>query len=199
MLKTVDDSEAAKFRLQAMASDMFRDTAAIKVEPVLEYLRNYILDDDLEKTILFCKHQVMMTAVVEFLTENNLGFIQVSGQTPMGGRMGLIDKFKTDVGCKFAVLTTGSCSTGLTITPIRKMIFLELEWGPSVLDQSEARINRIGGAKHIHYVYLVCDHSLDNMVFGKLERKTALITQVVDSGKEYGDFEFQSPAKKTKN
>lgn len=197
-LKTVDDSEEAKFKLQAMASDMFRDTAAIKVEPVVEYLENYILDPELEKTILFCKHQIMMSGVVEYLSSQGQGFITISGQTPMGERLGLIDKFKTDPSITFAVLTTGSCYTGLNIIPIRKMIFLEFEWSPSILDQCEGRINRIGGATHLHYIYLVCQHSLDEMVFNKLKKKTELITQVVDGSKRYSDFEFDQEVKRQK-
>ena len=186
----IDQDEHAKNRLQAMASDMFRDTCAIKIDPVIEYLENYILDDDLEKTILFCKHMVMVDAVSEFLTSKGQEFIQISGQTPMSDRMALIDKFKTDSSYTFAVLTIGSCSTGLNLIPIRKMILLELDWSPSVLDQVEARTKRIGGAKKLHYIYLVCQQSLDDTVFRKLERKTELISNVVDNGKDYGDFNF---------
>jgi SNF2 family DNA or RNA helicase len=195
-LATVNDSEEAKFKLQSMASEMFRDTAAIKVSPVLEYLDNYVIGA--EKTILFCKHQIMLNAVSEFLSEKQLGYIKVSGMTTMKLRMDLIDKFKTDPECLFAILTTGSCSTGLNITPIRKMIFMEMEWSPSVLDQAECRINRIGGAKHLHYTYLVCENSLDDMIFNKLKKKTELITEVIDGAKRYGDFEFDTN-KRSKN
>ena len=200
MCGKIDHDEDAKKKLQSMASDMFRDTAAIKIEPVLEYLENYILDPELEKTILFCKHQIMMDAVTEFLSSKSQGFIQISGKTDMGSRMGLIEKFKTDPSCTFAVLTTGSCNTGLNIIPIRKMIFLEFEWTPSILDQCEGRINRIGGAQHLHYIYLACEHSLDTMVFNKLKKKTELLTNVVDGNKRYRDFEFEgeSSSKKQK-
>lgn len=199
MLGHVDDSEEAKFKLQALASEMFRDTAAIKIDPVIEYLENYTLDPELEKTILFCKHQMMLQAVSEYLTSAGHKFIAISGQTPMCDRMGLIDKFKTDPSCTFAVLTIGSCNTGLTITPIRKMVFLELTWTPTDLDQAEARINRFGGSKNLHYIYLVCENSLDDMVFNKLKKKTALITEVVDGAKRYRDFEFEGEQQTTKN
>ena len=196
MCGKIDQDEHAKNRLQAMASDMFRDTCSIKLDPVLEYLENYLLDPDLEKTILFAKHQNMVEAVSEFLESKGHEFIKISGQTPMGERMGLIDKFKIDPTCMFAVLTIGSCSTGLNLIPIRRMIFAELSWTPSELDQAEARISRIGGAKNLHYIYLVCQHSLDDLVFRKLERKTELISSVVDNGKDYGDFSFESDKKR---
>jgi len=197
-LKNIETSESAMFKVQSMASEMFRLTATIKEKPVIEYLKGYVADPDLEKTILFCKHQTMLSAVTTFLKDMGLGFIEISGQTDKGVRTGLIDTFLNDPTCMFAALTTGTCATGLNIVPIRKMIFLELEWTPSTLEQCQCRINRIGGAKNLHYIYLICAHTLDDMVFRKLEKKTALITDVVDAGKQYGDFTFQQENKKQK-
>lgn len=190
-LKTMEDDAQSKFKAQAMVSELFRDTAEIKIAPVLEYLDNYLLDTELEKTILFCKHQVMMTAVTDFLTSKGQQYIEISGKTPMKGRLESIKTFIEDDTTYFAVLTTGSCYTGLNIIPIRKMIFLELEWSPATLDQCEGRINRIGGAQQLHYIYILCEHSLDGMVYNKLKKKTTLITEVVDDGAEHGDFEFE--------
>jgi SWI/SNF-related matrix-associated actin-dependent regulator 1 of chromatin subfamily A len=189
-LRDMDNDESSKFKAQAMVSELFRDTAVIKVAPVLEYLDNYIDTPNIEKTILFCKHQIMMSAVTEFLTTKGLKYIEISGKTPMKGRLDSIKTFIDDDVTNFAVLTTGSCYTGLNIVPIRKMIFLELEWSPSTLDQCEGRINRIGGARQLHYVYILCEHTLDGMVYNKLKKKTALITEVVDDGVIHGDFEF---------
>lgn len=197
-LNNIDDNESAVFKVQSMASEMFRLTATIKEKPVVDYLKGYIEDTELEKTILFCKHQSMLGAVTNFLQEAGMDFIEISGQTDKESRTKLIAKFLNDPGCMFAALTTGTCATGLNIVPVRRMIFLELEWSPSTLDQCEARINRIGGAKNLHYIYLICDHTLDSMVFRKLEKKTALITDVVDSSKNYGDFEFTHQSKRQK-
>lgn len=197
-LAKMETSDSAKFKVQALASEMFRDTAIIKIPPVLDYIGTYIKSIDLEKTILFAKHQTMVVALEEFLNKNGYHgkYIKIDGSTDMACRPSLIAKFrdeKSDI--VFAILTSGSCSTGLNITPIRKMIFTEMEWSASTLDQCEARINRIGGDKHLEYTYIVCEHSLDEMVFNKLKKKTALATSVVDGGKEYGDFEFHCEKK----
>lgn len=200
-LSKMETDEHAKFKVQALVSELFRDTAVIKIPPVLEYLSNYIKDQDLEKTILFLKHQTLMKAVEQFLDENGFSnrYISISGQTDMKDRPALIARFRDmENDCMFAVLTSGSCATGLNITPIRRMIFLELDWSPSTLDQCECRIRRIGGAQHLQYFYIICEDSLDEMVFNKIKKKTALTTDVVDGGKEYGDFEFHEEVKKRK-
>jgi SNF2 family DNA or RNA helicase len=198
-LAKIETDENAKFKVQALASEMFRDTAVIKIPPVLEYLSNYCNSIDLEKTIFFCKHQSMVKAVEEFFDNNGFKdrYISISGQTDMKDRPEMIKRFRdSESDCIFAILTTGSCATGLNITPIRRMVFLELDWSPSTLDQCECRIRRIGGAKHLQYFYIICDYSLDEMVFNKIKRKTELTTNVVDGGKTYGDFEFDETQNK---
>ena len=200
-LENIDTDENAKFKVQALASEMFRDTAVIKIPPVLEYLSSYVNSMDLEKTIIFCKHQTMVTSVQEFFETNGWSnkYITISGKTDMTIRPELISQFRDpESPIMFALLTVGSCSTGLNITPIRRMLFIELDWSPSTLDQCEARINRIGGSKKLQYTYIICDYSLDEMVFNKLKNKTALTNDVVDGGKRYGDFEFDDNNKKQK-
>jgi SNF2 family DNA or RNA helicase len=198
-LAKLDTDKDAKFKLQALASQMFTLTAQIKIPPVVEYLESYIVDvENLEKTIIFCVHDTMKVALEKFMVDNHQDYIAISGKTAMNDRPGMIERFRTDPGCMFAILTVGSCSTGLTITPIRKMIFAELIWSPADLAQCEARINRIGGAEHLEYTYLICDHTLDEMVFNKLDRKTDLTATVIDNGKRYGDFEFDSTVKRQK-
>ena len=200
-LKLTDEDESAGQKLQFLASSMFRETAEIKQGPVVEFLESYC-GENTEKTILFCVHQTMVRAVSTFLEKAGEDFICISGKTSMDERPGLIKRFLDSTsGCKYALLTVGSCSTGLNMVPVSKMIFLELNWTPSELAQAECRINRIGGASHLSYTYLICDNTLDEMVFRKLSRKNDNSVEIVDGGKDYGDFRFEEDkiSKKRKN
>jgi len=199
-LKLADDDETAGTKLQFLASAMFRETAEIKQKPVIEFLESYC-GENIDKTILFCVHQTMVTAVSNFLKATGEDFICISGKTPIDSRPPMIKRFLGDEKCKYALLTVGSCSTGLNMVPVSKMIFLELNWTPSELAQAECRINRIGGASHLSYTYLICDETLDSMVFRKLTNKNNNSVSVVDGGKDYGDFTFVDDkiSKKRKN
>ena len=188
----LDDDASARLRLQSLASEMFRETARIKESPLLEFLTNFIADNgaDGEKVIFFCKHQVVFQAVSSLLRKLDVGYVGISGQTDVKQRPELIRRFLQESSCKYALLTIGSCATGLNLCPVARMLFLELTWSPSDLSQCEARISRIGGAKHLHYSYLLCENTLDDMVFGKLATKNALTKDIVDGGRDYGDFSF---------
>jgi SWI/SNF-related matrix-associated actin-dependent regulator 1 of chromatin subfamily A len=191
--KTAQDADSDKYatqRLQALASEMFRETALIKQKPVLEYLDTFC-QPDREKTVLFCIHHTMLDAVSGFLTDKkNVDFIVISGKTPMKERTALIEKFLTDPAVTYALCTLGSCSTGLNFTPVAAMVFLELSWDLCSMLQAQCRINRIGGATHLSYTYLLCDNTLDESVFRKIKNKNKNTIQVLEGGKDYGDLHF---------
>lgn len=198
-LKLADEEENAGIKLQQLASAMFRETAEIKQGPVAEYLESFMADNE-EKTILFCVHQTMVQFISKLLTDAGEDFICISGKTPMDTRPDLIKRFlDVNSGCKYALLTLGSCSTGLNMVPVSNMIFLELIWTPSELAQAECRINRIGGAPHLSYTYLICENTLDSMVFRKLGRKNNNSVEIVDGGKDYGDFTFEDDLKRKRD
>lgn len=194
-----EEDKSTSFKLQSLASEMFRETAVIKEKPIIDFLSDYIQEND-RKTVLFCKHQVIFKSIQTFLENNSIGFISIDGSTNMQLRPKLIDTFLNEESCKYALLTIGSCQTGLNIKGIDKMIFCELSWSPAELAQCEARITRLGTTKsHLEYIYLICENTLDNMVFNKLTKKSNLFNNIIDNGKEYGDFDFvERPTKKTK-
>lgn len=70
------------------------------------------------------------------------------------------------------------------------MIFLELSWDLSAILQAQCRINRIGGATYLSYTCLVCEDTLDDKVFKKIQKKNENTIQVLENGKDYGDLSF---------
>lgn len=194
-LAKMDESRSAMLKAQALASAMFRETAVVKIDPVIEYLRTYS-ETTTERTIVFCKHMTMFDSICGLMDELGFRHIAISGATPTAKRQELIDDFKSDDTYRFAVLTIGAASTGFTVCPVARMIFAELSWSPSDLAQAEGRINRLNGAKNLLYLYLICKGTLDETVFSKLERKTALTNALVDQSKDYGDFEFSRNKKR---
>lgn len=195
--QTLDDSKDNTFRAQSLISEMFRLTCQIKTEYVLEYLKNNCIMTE-EKTILFCKHRSMLVAITDMLKTEKIQHIWVDGSVNTAVRMDRIQTFLTDPKCRFAVLSLGTCSTGLNLVPIKRMIFCELNWTAAELMQAECRINRIGCDKHLHYIYLICKHTLDELVLNKVLKKAKMDNKLIDAEKDYGDLKFEPVAKKQK-
>lgn len=188
-LEIVEEDERAGQKLQQLASAMFRETAIIKEAPVVEYMASFC-QSNTEKTVLFCIHHSMYDTMHENLTKFGEKFIGISGKTPMAERLPLIETFLKDPECKYALCTLGACSTGLNFTPAPQMIFLELSWNISDVLQGQCRINRIGGASKLSYTYLLCEDTLDEKVFKKINAKNQNTIAILEDGKDYGDLKF---------
>lgn len=182
------------FKLNSLISELFRMTSDLKKDVVIKYLMDEIIPE--EKTIVFCKHIAFAKHLSDTL-EDKWKTILVTGEVDMSKRASLLSTFLNSTDVNIAVLTLGSCSTGLNLVPVTKMIFAELDWSPSTLLQAECRINRIGAAKELEYLYLLCENSLDTYVYNKAFKKAELASHIVDDGKDYGDMQEISKRQKT--
>lgn len=174
------------FKMNSMISELFRMTSKIKEDVVMKYLTECVDFD--EKVIIFCKHVEFGKKICETLEAARVSLVYIDGSTPMNKRSEMIETFLDSDTVSAAVLTLGSCSTGLNLVPVTKMIFTELDWSPSTLMQAECRINRIGAAPNLEYTYLLCDNTLDAYVYNKVFNKASLSIDIVDRGDDYDDL-----------
>jgi SWI/SNF-related matrix-associated actin-dependent regulator 1 of chromatin subfamily A len=65
-----------------------------------------------------------------------------------------VEHFQTHPGCRVAVLSLLAASTGISLTEASKVIFAELCWTPSVLNQAEDRIHRLEHYIKIDFIFI---------------------------------------------
>lgn len=181
--------EDVAFELNKVVSELFRMTSELKLPNCLEYIKDNVVNtDDKSKIIIFVKHIHVMESVVGLFPPEHV--ISIDGGVNTAERTKRIARFLDPESSEYvAVLTLGSCSTGLNLTPVSKMLFVEMDWSPSILLQAECRINRIGGAKNLCYTYLLCKNTMDEYVFNKNFKKAKDAEFLVDGGVNYGDME----------
>ena len=113
-------------------------------------------------------------------------WVHVTGRTPAAERVGSLKRFVEDPACRFAVLALSACGVGLNLAVADTAVFTELCWTPSMLEQAEARIHRMGQtASHCSIYYLMAgdgSESPDGAMFGALVNKQRAAHAVVDGG-----------------
>ena len=102
--------------------------------------------------------------------------------------------------CRFAVLALTACGVGLNLACADTAVFVELCWTPSMLEQAEARVHRMGQkASHVSIYFLTAGEgsdSPDSAMFGALVNKSRAAARVVDGGapiNDLGSIGMQSP------
>lgn len=111
-----------------------------------------------EKVILFCYHKEV-AAYFKKAYSNICAF--VTGATPTNRRQEQVDLFQEDPDCRIFIGNIAAAGVGFTLTAASIVIFAEISWVPSELEQAEDRAWRIGQMCNVLVQHLVIDGSID--------------------------------------
>ncbi|KAI5151265.1 SWI/SNF-related matrix-associated actin-dependent regulator of chromatin subfamily A-like protein 1 [Enteropsectra breve] len=147
----------------------FQNAVGLKKAAVVKYV-DQILGKNI-KTVVFAHHQEMLNELEDFVKQKGIGYIRIDGATPGAKRNIAVENFQKVDGIKIAILSITACSTGLTLTEGKAVIFAELYWNPGTLLQAEDRIHRIGQKDNVDIHYLVAKGTVDEIVWPHIIKK----------------------------
>ena len=177
--------ETMKTEQNTIMTTAFSITALDKLPAVLswfcgsEFRRSFFIEQ--RKCIVFAFHRNVIDGVTEWMQNQGVKCISVSGSTPKEKRDSLFREFKINPECKVAVLRIEIAATGITLTEASLVVFAELKWTPSDHQQAEDRAHRIGQSRDVEIYYLHASGSLDDRIWEILERKLVVISSVITS------------------
>ena len=83
-----------------------------------------------------------------------------------------------------ALLSVTAASHGLTLTAATAVVFAEILWTPSQMQQAEDRVHRIGQHSSVNVYYLHAPRTVDDACFRILNEKMRLINSSLDGGRQ---------------
>lgn len=154
----------------------YRKALAIAKAPfVVEHVKRLV--DAGEKVVLMCYHKEVAAHFRKMF--NNAAF--VTGSTPSEKRQDEVDRFQEDPDCMVFIGNIDAAGVGYTLTASYIVVFAELTWVPSKLEQAEDRVWRIGQDNACLIQYLVVDGSLDARMIDVIIRRMEEISQALDA------------------
>jgi SWI/SNF-related matrix-associated actin-dependent regulator 1 of chromatin subfamily A len=168
--------------------DAWRSIALIKLPYIVEWL-DKILNG--EKLAIFCHHHTMMDALRTALTERNIPFLCIDGSVKPEKRQALLDPFRTegDTTYQVGLLSLTACGAGINLVPdVKRICFTELFWNPSIMQQAEKRIHRIGATGDVNVYYLLVDESAEVNMFQLLIRKDKRNASIFGEERTFDDY-----------
>lgn len=85
------------------------------------------------------------------------------------------------------VLSIQAAKTGHTLTAAQDVIFMELPWTPSDLDQTYSRCHRLGQKGSVVVTYLLCEGTIDEHMFDLIEKKRSIVDAATEGGVVVGE------------
>ena len=143
----------------------------------IEWLDTF-LETTEEKVVVFAIHREIINALVKHFGKK---CVKIDGSVKTGEtRQQIVDKFQTDDSVKVFIGNIQAASEGITLTASSTVVFLEMPWSPSNLQQCCDRCHRIGQKDVVKIYYLLAENTVEMALAEMIDKKKADIMLAVD-------------------
>jgi hypothetical protein len=150
-----------------------------KLTMALEWIDDFLAEDDGSKIILFAEHIEAVETLAERYADN--GAVKVRGGVKPEDRQRAVDAFQNNPATRVFVANFEAGKEGLTLTAASDVAFLQLGWTPGghdqAIDRAYGRVNDPHGATGW---YLMAADTIDADIWELLAEKRAVVDAVVD-------------------
>ncbi|WP_233151747.1 DEAD/DEAH box helicase [Pelomonas sp. KK5] len=134
--------------------------------------------DEGRRVLVFSQFTTMLDLVAAELDARRLGYLTLTGATPVAQRAGIVGRFQAGESALMLVsLKAGG--VGLNLTAADTVIQLDPWWNPAVEAQAAARAHRIGQDRPVFVYKLVVAGSIEERMLELQARKEALAARVL--------------------
>ena len=169
----------AKFRAEASQhlvkiSVLRRLAAKAKMTAAEEWIEQHT--EEGRQVVVAAHHRDIVDAVAL-----KFGGLKIQGGMNVGEVEAAKAKFQED-GAPVLVLSIQAAKTGHTLTAAQEILFLEQPWTPADLDQTTARLHRIGQQGSVTATYMLMSGTIDEQIYDLITSKRAVVDQATEGG-----------------
>ncbi len=175
--KYVADSKALlRLGLKELCSGYLRMTSPenkdvyIKFDNSLKIAKLTRLVANIPKGIIYYEFTNSIDDIVKVIHSVDKTCVVVNGETSAKKSTELINAFKKGE-VDYLVIQSKSGNAGLDLTNVHDVIFYALPDSYIVFHQAKSRIRRIGQTQECNYYYLVCENSVERIIYDTLAKK----------------------------
>jgi superfamily II DNA or RNA helicase len=138
-----------------------------------------------EKLLVFTQFRSLTAPLADYLAElfGREGLV-LHGGTPVKRRTKLVERFQSDDGPPFMVLSLKAGGTGLNLTAANHVIHFDRWWNPAVEDQATDRAFRIGQTRNVLVHAFSCRGTIEDTIDAMLRSKRQLAQELLGGGPE---------------
>lgn len=144
---------------------IIRESAQTKAAYIQKHLPSRISaqKNTRDPILVFFYHRCVMSSIVDTLEKAGESYVTICGETTMKQRAKRLQQVAKGEA-KYAVLSLGTCATGLNLQFITTCWFAELSFDSVLMSQALYRIHRIGSKKPCSVEYWLVDGSIDKKI-----------------------------------
>ena len=133
------------------------------------------------KILIFSGYTSMFPIIEKMLTEKNIDYLKLTGQTKVAERIELVDKFNEDKDIKIFLISLKAGGTGLNLTGADMVIHYDPWWNLSAENQATDRTYRIGQKNNVQVYKLITKNSIEEKIYELQRKKEKLIDNMLST------------------
>jgi SWI/SNF-related matrix-associated actin-dependent regulator of chromatin subfamily A-like protein 1 len=176
-LNKTDEQISVSMRgeVMVMIAILKKIAARGKVNEVIEHINEVV--EAGEKIVVFAWHK----EIIQDLKQHLPNAVTVVGEDTMEQRQTAVDGFQNDPKVQVILCNIKSGGVGITLTASSRVAFIELPWHPADCEQCEDRCHRIGQKDSVQCSYFLGADTIDEHIYGIIEKKRLIVNQVTGS------------------
>ena len=119
-----------------------------------------------------------------FVKQHNYSYLRLDGNTGIGSRQPMIQKFNTNPDIFVFLLTTKVGGLGVNLTGANRVIIYDPDWNPSTDLQARERAWRIGQKKDVTVYRLLMSGTIEEKIYHRQIFKQYLTNRVLNDPKQ---------------
>ena len=141
----------------------------------------HILDSNLDRpTVIFAKYTAEVNAIAKLVSEYTPNFGILTGATKKKDRPNIIRDFQAGK-TNYIICQQRTGGVGVDLYRGTLGIFYSVNFSYIDFEQAVARLHRRGQTSAVDITILVCKHSVDTQVMGKIYNKRKISSLVIDN------------------
>lgn len=154
-----------------------KETAIKKLPQAIEHIHDIL--GNVAKLVVFSHHHDVADGLADAFRKIA---VCLDGRTDLAQRQAAVDRFQQDPGARVFLGSIRAAGLGITLTAASTVVFVELDWTPAAMMQSEDRLHRIGQHNPVLVQHLVIDGSIDAKMARIIVEKQATMDAALDGG-----------------
>jgi len=136
------------------------------------------------RVLIFCQTRQMLNLIERFVRKKGLVFKRMDGNTAVGSRQPLVDRFNNDESIFGMLLTTKTGGVGVNFVGANRIILFDPDWNPQTDRQANERAWRFGQKKSVTVYRLITAGTIEEKIYHRQIFKTALSNKVLQDPRQ---------------
>lgn len=162
-------------------SHLIRVVAEGKMDHITAWIDDW-LEDTQQKLVVFGVHKAVMQTL--YAKYRNIS-ASITGETPRKLRKREVRRFQNNDKCRLFFGNIAAAGESITLTAASSVLFAELTWSPTQIQQAADRVRRLGQqASSVNVFYMIGKDTIEETVVKTLERKMKVVNTVLNGEHE---------------